>query len=55
MNRLPMFVGMTVGGYIGWWAGDCLGFGLMTTFLISSLGSLVGVYAAWRLVIRFLD
>jgi hypothetical protein len=54
MNRLPMFVGMTVGGYIGWWVGDYLGFGLMGTFLISSLGSLVGIYVAWRLVRDFL-
>jgi hypothetical protein len=55
MNRLLMFVGMTVGGYIGWWAGDYLGFGLMTTFLISSVGSMVGIYAAWRLVREFLN
>ena len=54
MNRLPIFVGMIVGGYIGWWAGDYLGFGLMTTFLISSAGSMGGVYLAWRLVRDFL-
>ena len=22
MNRLLIFIGMTVGGYVGWWAGD---------------------------------
>ena len=50
-----MFVGMSVGGYIGWWAGDSLGFGLMGTFLISSLGSLVGIYVAWRVLVDYLD
>jgi hypothetical protein len=50
-----MFVGMTVGGYIGWWAGECLGFELMGTFLISSLGSLVGIYVAWRVITNYLD
>ena len=24
VNRLLMFIGMTVGGYIGWWAGEYL-------------------------------
>jgi hypothetical protein len=43
-----MFVGMTVGGYVGWWAGDYFGFDLMGTFLISSVGSIAGIYAAWR-------
>lgn len=49
MNRLLMFVGMTAGGYVGWWAAEYVGFGLMMAFLVSSLGSIAGVYAAWRL------
>jgi hypothetical protein len=55
MTRLLMFVGMTVGGYVGWWAGDYVGFGLMGTFLVSSLGSLAGVYVTWRLIVNYLD
>ena len=55
MNRLLMFVGMTLGGYIGWWAGDLMGFGLMATFLVSSLGSFVGIYAAWRVLRDYLS
>ena len=55
MNRLLMLVGMTVGGYLGWWAGEYLGFGLMTTFMVSSLGSLVGVVGVWWLVKVCLD
>jgi hypothetical protein len=49
MNRLLMFMGMTVGGYLGWWIGESIGFGLMGTFWISTLGSIAGVYVAWKL------
>jgi hypothetical protein len=49
MNRLLMFMGMTVGGYLGWYIGESIGFGLMGTFLVGSLGSIAGVYGAWRL------
>jgi len=47
MVRSLGFVGMTLGGYLGWWAGDCIGLGLMGTFLVSSLGSLAGMCLAW--------
>jgi hypothetical protein len=50
MNRLLMFVGMTLGGYLGWWAGDYIGLGLMGTFLVSSLGGIAGVCLAWRIM-----
>jgi hypothetical protein len=55
MTRLLMFVGMTLGGWLGWWAGECMGFELMGTFLISSFGSLVGVYVAWRVLTDYLS
>jgi hypothetical protein len=55
VNRLLMFVGMSVGGYLGWWVGDYLGFGLMGTFLVSSLGSLIGIIAAWWVAVNYLD
>ncbi len=55
MTRLLMFVGMTIGGYVGWWAGDAVGFGLMGTFLVSSLGSLIGIYVTWRVMADYLD
>ena len=55
MKRLAMFLAMTIGGYVGWWAGDYFGFDLMGTFLISSLGSIVGIYLTWRLVAAFLE
>jgi hypothetical protein len=50
MNRLLMFVGMILGGYLGWWVGDYIGLGLMGTFLVSSLGSIAGVCLAWRIM-----
>lgn len=55
MNRLLFFAGMTLGGYIGWWAAESLGFDLMGTFLISSLGSMVGIFIAWRILVDYLD
>jgi hypothetical protein len=55
MNRLLIFVGMTVGGYGGWWVGGYFNLELMATFLISTVGSAVGVYVAWRIKRDFLD
>ena len=54
MNRMMIFVGMTLGGWVGWWAGDYVGLGLMGTFLVSSLGSFAGVYLAWRVMKDYL-
>ena len=55
VNRLLMFLGTTIGGYVGWWAGDYIGFGLMGTFLVSSLGSMAGIYVVWRLMGDYLS
>jgi hypothetical protein len=50
-----MFLGMTVGGYGGWWLGDYLNSGLLATFTISTVGSVVGVYVVWRIVRAFMS
>ncbi len=55
VTRLLMFIGMTVGGYIGWAAGDYMGFGLMGKFMVSSVGSFAGIYAAWRVLTDYLE
>jgi uncharacterized protein YcfJ len=47
MNRLCIFLGMTVLGWVGWWIGAQFGF--MTGFLLSGIGSVVGVYVGWRI------
>ena len=50
--KLCIFVGMNVGGYIGWELGDRVG--MMTAFLVSSLGTLLGVYAGWTVARDYL-
>jgi uncharacterized membrane protein YeaQ/YmgE (transglycosylase-associated protein family) len=48
MKKLMIFVGMTIGG----WAGSALTsrFGVMTSFIAGSVGSIVGILVAWRFV-----
>lgn len=55
MNKIMFFLGTTLGGYLGWWAGESMGFDLMGTFLVSSVGSIAGIYAAWRIIVDYLD
>ena len=47
MQRLCMFIGMTVLGWIGWWIGAKLG--LTTGFVLSGIGTVAGVYVGWRI------
>ena len=47
MNKLCIFIGMTVLGWVGWWLGAKMGF--TTGFVLSGIGSVVGVYAGWRI------
>jgi hypothetical protein len=54
MTKLCIFVGTTLGGYAGWAVGDGLGLGFGWAFVLSSIGSIVGVYAGWKLA-RKLD
>ena len=49
MNRLLIFIGMILGGYAGWFAGDYMDMRLTGTFLVSSLGALSVCYVAWRI------
>ncbi len=55
MYRMMTLIGITLGGWVGWWAGDYVGLGLMGTFLVSSLGSFAGLYVAWRIVVGYLE
>jgi len=48
MNRFCTLAGMTVFGWIGWWIGAKFG-GIMTAFVVSTIGSIVGVYIGWRI------
>jgi len=47
MNKLCIFVGLTIGSYLGWWVGAH--WGMVMAFIVSSLGSLAGVYAGWKI------
>ena len=53
MTKLFIFVGMVFGGWIGWWVGDHIG--LWTAYLLSSAGSILGVYLGWRLARELMD
>ncbi len=47
MKKLCIFLGMTVFGWLGWWAGAKIG--LVTAYVLSGIASMVGVYAGWRI------
>jgi hypothetical protein len=51
--KFLIFIGVNVGGAIGWSLGERFGF--MTAFFVSGLGSCVGVYAGWWLARRYID
>ena len=53
MNKLCILVGATVFGWVGWWLGS--GFGFMTAYLFSSVGTILGVYLGWRVNRDYLD
>jgi uncharacterized membrane protein YeaQ/YmgE (transglycosylase-associated protein family) len=46
MNKLVGFVGATIGSYVGWALG--IRFGFMTAFLLSIVGTGLGIYLAHR-------
>lgn len=50
--KLLIFVSLNVGGYIGWELGEP--YGIMTAFLVSSLGSILGLIAGWKIARHFL-
>jgi len=48
VNKLCILVGTTVVSSAGWYLGELIGLGFGGCFLLSSLGSLVGVWAGWK-------
>jgi hypothetical protein len=53
VNKLCIFAGTTVFGYAGWFLGELLNFEFLGCFLISGVGSLVGVWAGWKIAQRY--
>lgn len=49
MVKLCIFVGTTLGGYGAWYLAECLGWDFFACFLVSSLGSIAGVYFGWKI------
>ena len=47
--KLCIFIGVTVGGYAGWAVGDMFDLGFLWAFVLSGVGSIVGVWAGWKL------
>lgn len=54
MQKLCIFVFMTLFSYLGWYLGSHFG-GFMSAFFVSGLLSLVGVWAGWKVHLRFLS
>jgi len=52
MRKLVATLGMTVGGWIGWAIGAKVS--IFTAFVVSMVGTGVGLYYAYRLAARYL-
>ncbi len=51
MAKLFGFIGATVGSYLGWWLGS--GAGIMTAFMLSMVGTGVGIYAGRKVAAHY--
>jgi len=52
MKGIVWLVGSTVGGAVGWWIGARFGF--MTGFILSIVGTGIGIYFSGRLAAQYL-
>ena len=48
-----MFVVSTALSYVGWWIGETVG--VMTAFLVSAAGGILGLYLGYKLARRIED
>ena len=53
MNKLSIFICVTIMGWVGWWLGAKIG--IMTGYILSGIGSLLGVYVGWRINRDYLE
>jgi len=49
MTKLFIWIGVFVGGWVGWFLGDLIGFEFFGSFMVSSLGSIAGVFLGWKI------
>ena len=56
VNKLCIFAGTTIGSYAFWALGDSvLGLGFGWSFVLSGVGSVVGVIAGWKLAQKLMS
>jgi len=48
VNKLCIFVGTFVVSTLFWYLGELLGFDFFGSFMLSGLGSIIGVWAGWK-------
>ncbi len=53
MSKFCILTGMVVVGWIGWWLGSKIG--IMTAFLLSGAGNIIGIYIGWRVYHDYLE
>ena len=51
MTKILGFVGATIGSSVGWWLGAPVG--MMTAFMLSMVGTGIGIYAGRRFAERY--
>lgn len=52
MKAMVRFVGMTAGGWVGWFMGEPIS--IYTAFMVSMLGTGIGLYYTQKLIKRYL-
>jgi hypothetical protein len=53
VNKLCIFAGTTIFGYAFWYLGELLGFEFFGCFMLSSVGSIAGVWVGWKIAQHF--
>jgi hypothetical protein len=53
MNKLCIFAGTTIFGYVFWFLGDAAGLDFVWSFILSGVGSILGVFVGWKFAQRF--
>ena len=53
MMKLSIFAGTTILSYVFWYIGALVGFKFVGCFLLSGVGSIVGVWVGWKFGRRF--
>ena len=51
VKKLLVPVGTTIGGAVGWWIGDRVG--IMTAFMLSMVGTGLGMYVGVRIARQY--